>query len=208
MKSKEITTATQVGNHYDDVAIFRVKDRFGFKMVRLMTETEIKNRDRMMNYSHRNINKAGFVSVVEVVAVDAVGEKQQWNDFNFICAAVIDNFTHPSHTYRQLDSETLPINQFMCHLNSTQSIVDFVNVKNDIDRGSAEANKVAAARQAAEEAAHAERVTEIQQRVTGFFDGDHVAIYDNYKYESVKISSVRLLELVKAAEAAKNAGLI
>lgn len=208
MKSKDIKTATQVGNHHDDVAIFHVQDRFGFKMVRLMTETEIKNRDSMMNHNHRNFGKTGFVSVVELVAVNAAGEKQQWRDFDFICAAVVDEFTHPSHTFRQINTQTLPINQVMRHLNSSQRIVDVFNDMTDNQRVFAEEAKVDKARQAVEAEEHDARVTECQQRVKAFFNVDFSGVCDVYDRREVKISSLRLVELVRAAEAAKAAGLV
>lgn len=209
MKTKDITKATEPGNHYDSVAIFRVQQSFGLKMVRLATAEERAAGYANDHWSNRNAGKTGFITVVEVEMVDMNGQTPTYNDFNFIATAFVDNNkARVTNDKRELAVETLPVSQIVCQLNDSESIVDWFNALTARREEEAQERKIRQARQERDKVAHEERAIEIRKRLETSFSLGHMGISPRYDRQNVEISSATLLELIKAAEAAKAAGLV
>lgn len=209
MKTKDITKATEPGNHYDSVAIFRVQRSFGLKMVRLATAEERAAGYRNERWSNRNAGKSGFITVVEIEIVDMNGERPTYNDFNFIATAFIDSHKHRvTSDRRDLAVETLPVSQIVCQLNDSESIIDWYNALTTRREEEAQEREIRQARQERDTVEHETRVAEIRQRMEASFNGNYLSISPRYDRHSVEISSVTLLELITLAQAAKAAGLI
>lgn len=209
MKTKDITKATEPGNHYDSVAIFRVQQSFGLKMVRLATAEERAAGYANDRWSNRNAGKSGFITVVEIEMINVDGERPGWNDFNFIATAFVDSRkARVTSDKRDLAVETLPVNQIVCQLNDSESIIDWYNALTARREEEAQEREIRQARQERAEAEHNQRVVEIRKRLETSFSIGYLGISPRYDRTNVEISSATLLELVKAAEAAKAAGLI
>ncbi len=208
MKTKDITKATEPGNHYDSVAIFRVQQSFGLKMVRLATAEERAAGYANDRWSNKNSGKAGFVTVVEVDIIDVNGNRPGYNDFNFIATTFIDSYkARVTSDRRDLAVQTLPVSQIVCQLNDSESIIDWYNALTTRREEEAQEREIRQARQERDKVAHEERVVEIRKRLEASFNLGYLTISPRYDDRNVQISSATLLELIKAAEAAKAAGL-
>ena len=208
MKTKDIKEATT--NHYDKHAIFRIQSRYGYQFVRLMTPEDAATADwNSRRWENRNKGKQGFITVISVAAVDAAGQRHEYNDFDFKCHGFVDVYgSQVTSSKKTLIFETMPVNQIICCVNQHCSIVDY---HNNLTAHRAEAAASSArerARVAKEKADHEERVTEINGGMKRFFKTEFTSVFDRYDGKNVEISSARLYILLQAAEAAKAAGLV
>ncbi len=209
MKTKDIIKANEPGNHYDSTAIFRVQQSFGLRMVRLATAEERAAGYINDRWSNKNNGKSGFVTVVDIDMVDINGERPGYNDFNFIATAFEDS-DRPRicSDKRDLSVQTLPVSQIVCQLNDSESIIDWFNALTVRREEEAKEKEIRQERQKRDQITHEERVTEIRERLETSFGLGYSTISERFDQSTIMIGSTTLLKLVKAAEAAKAAGLI
>jgi hypothetical protein len=198
MKTKDITKATEPGNHYDDVAIFRLESsrRLNWSdMVRLMKPEEYATLRH--GYQHRNKNKPSYISVVHVQAIDANGQPQEFGDNSFKGVAVRDRV---SASDGSVITDTVHVSQISCCMNESESII---TVWNDLLERLADAEAKRErdiANSAAERARNEALAADIAKRITALFGGYTSPYATSRNSSALEVSLVHLQLLVEAAE--------
>jgi hypothetical protein len=213
MKTKDIIKATQPGNHYDHVAIFRLEHRYGnWKMLRIMTPNEKPLLQH--GWQHRNKNQQSYISVVYVEPIDANDMPQGYGDTTFVCAGVRDKVNSVTG---EVITDTVHVSRIECQMNDAESIVTIYNDMLE-RRGHAEeieTQRREAARQAAEAVLverkqNEQRIANLAERIITVCGGSLSTVTYSHSgaVNEVTISLNKLEELVAAAEAARKLNIV
>ena len=206
MKTKDIIKATQPGNHHDNVAIFKLEQRYSssrIELVRLMAQAE--KAELQHGWQHRDKNKPSYISVVHVEPIDANGNSQQFGDHDFVCVGFRDKIGGMDG---KTITDTVHVSRIACQMNDAESIV---TVYNDIVERRAQANererKIANARERQKQQnliASTQVVAAIRER----FNVSVLEVCSNADYSKVTIDVNLLKQLVDEAEAARKLNIV
>jgi hypothetical protein len=206
MKTKDITKATEPGNHYDSVAIFKLEQPYymdGIELVRLMTPAEKPTLQH--GWNHHNKNKPSYISVVEVEPIDANGNKRQYGDHDFICVGFRDKISGMDGTVL---TKTVHVSRIACQMNDAESIV---TVYNDIVERRAQADererKIANAR-ARQKQQNIIASTQVVAAIRERFNASVIQVCSSNDYSKITIDVNILKQLVDEAEAARKLNVV